>query len=169
MYIRLPGSALVLLILSLAGIGIGFAAVQLSGAQAPDFVLKSLAGKNLRLSEYRGGVVMLSFWASWCSDCRAQLAEINGIYSAYRQTGFQSLTVSMDRDRRDTSETMAALSLGFPVLVDANLEVSRLYDVESLPIAVLIDREGVLREVIHGYGQGSAQQYLQRVQALLTE
>ena len=75
----------------------------------------------------------------------------------------------MDRDRRDTSETMAALSLGFPVLVDANLEVSRLYDVESLPIVVLIDREGVLREVIHGYGQGSAQQYLQRVQALLTE
>ena len=169
MFKRLPGSALVLLILSLAGIGVGFAAVQLSGAQAPDFVLKSLAGKNLRLSEYRGEVVMLSFWASWCSDCRAQLAEINGIYSAYRQTGFQSLTVSMDRDFRDTSETMAALSLGFPVLVDANLEVSRLYDVDSLPIAVLIDREGVLREVIHGYGQGSAQQYLQRVQALLTE
>lgn len=169
MFIRLPGFALVLLILPLAGIGVGFAAAQSSGAQAPDFVLKSLAGKNLRLSEYRGEVVMLSFWASWCSDCRAQLAEINGIYSAYRQTGFQSLTVSMDRDRRDTSETMAALSLGFPVLVDANLEVSRLYDVESLPIVVLIDREGVLREVIHGYGQGSAQQYLQRVQALLTE
>ncbi len=168
-FIRLPGVALGLLILCVTGIGVGFAAAPVSGAQAPDFVLKSLAGENLRLSEYRGEVVMLSFWASWCSDCRAQLAEMDGIYSAYRQAGFQSLTVSMDRDPRDTSEMMATLRLGYPVLVDAGLQVSRLYDVESLPIAVLIDREGIVREVIHGYGQGSEQHYLQGVQALLTE
>ena len=49
------------------------AATQLLGSEAPDFVLKSVAGKNLRLSEYRGDVVMLSFWATWCGDCRAQL------------------------------------------------------------------------------------------------
>lgn len=166
---KLPGSALVSLILCLAGTGVGYAAAQLSGAQAPDFVLKNLAGENLRLSEYRGEVVMLSFWASWCSECRAQLAAMNGIYSAYRQTGFQSLTVSMDKDRRGTSETMAALSLGYPVLYDADLEVSRLYDVDSLPIALLIDREGVVREVIYGYGQGSEPQYLERVRTLLAE
>lgn len=166
---KLPGSALISLNLCLAGIGVGFAAAQLSGAQAPDFVLKSLAGENLRLSEYRGEVVMLSFWASWCSECRAQLTEMNGIYNAYRQTGFQSLTISMDRDRRDTSETMTALSLSYPVLYDAGLEVSRLYDVDSLPIAMLIDREGVVREVIHGYGQASEQQYLERIRTLLAE
>ncbi len=168
-FMRLPGSALVSLTLCLAGIGAGLAAASLSGAQAPDFVLKNLAGENLRLSEYRGEVVMLSFWASWCSECRAQLAELNGIHSAYGQMGFQSLTVSMDKNRRDTSATMGALSLGYPVLYDADLEVSRLYDVDSLPLAMLIDREGIVREVIHGYGQGSEPQYLERVQTLLAE
>jgi peroxiredoxin len=153
----------------MSGVGVGFAAAQLSGARAPDFVLKSLAGENLRLSEYRGEVVLLSFWASWCSDCRAQLADMNRMNNASGQTGLQSLTISMDKDRRDTSETMASLRVNYPVLYDGNLEVSRLYDVESLPIAVLIDREGIVREVIHGYGRDIGAQYLERVQALLTE
>jgi len=112
---------------------------------------------------------MLSFWASWCSDCRAQLADMNRMNSAYGQTGLQSLTISMDKDRRNTSETMASLRVNYPVLYDANLEVSRLYDVESLPIAVLIDREGIVREVIHGHDRDIEAQNLERVQALLTE
>jgi peroxiredoxin len=153
----------------MSGVGVGFAAAQLSGARAPDFVLKSLAGENLRLSEYRGEVVLLSFWASWCSDCRAQLADMNRMDSAYAQTGFQSLTISMDNDRLDTSETMASLRVSYPVLYDANLEVSRLYDVESLPIAILIDREGVVREVIHGHDRDIEALYMERVQGLLTE
>ena len=167
--ISLPGITAIVSILCLSGIGVGFAAAQLSGARAPDFVLKSLDDENLRLSEYRGEVVMLSFWASWCSDCRAQLAEMNRMHSAYGQTGLQSLTISMDKDRRNTSETMASLRVNYPVLYDANLEVSRLYDVESLPIAVLIDREGIVREVIYGHGRDIEAQYLERLQALLTE
>ena len=154
---RLRGAAIVLSILGLLGagsIGVGFAATHLSGAQAPDFVLKSFNGENLRLSEYRGEVVMLSFWASWCSDCRAQLADMNGIYRALNEEGLQSLTVSMDSSIHDTSDMIADLSLTYPVLNDADLEVSRLYDVESLPIVMLIDREGTVREVIPGLRQG---------------
>jgi len=151
------------------GIGVGFAATQLSGAQAPDFVLKSLSGKNLRLSEYRGEVVVLSFWASWCSDCRAQLSDVNAIYDTFREVGLQSLTVSMDRNPHDASDMREELNLAYPVLNDAELTVSRLYDIESLPIVMLIDREGTVREVIQGYGREGELQYAERIEALLTD
>ena len=166
---RLSGLALVVSVLCTAGIGNNFVAAQSLGVRAPDFVLKSFAGENLRLSEYRGEVVMLSFWASWCSDCREQLTEINDIHGAYAQTGLRSLTVSMDTNRRDTNEMIAELGMGFPVLHDEGREVSRLYDIESLPLVVLIDREGIVREVIEGHDRDSEQQYLEQVQALLTE
>ena len=65
---RRPGTVLGVLILCASGIGSGLAAVHLSGEQAPDFVLKSIAGENIRLSEHRGEVVMLSFWAKWCDE-----------------------------------------------------------------------------------------------------
>ena len=166
---KLPGIAVVLLALGIAEIGSSYAASQLAGSRAPDFVLKSFAGENLRLSEYRGEVVLLSFWANWCGDCRAQLAQINSLYGSLADSGLQSLTVSMDTNQRDADEMIAALDMHYPVLDDVELEISRLYDVESLPIAVLIDREGIVREIIEGYSEGDEDQYLERVQALLME
>jgi peroxiredoxin len=164
-----PAFAVALVALGITGIGASFAAAQLAGSRAPDFVLKSFSGENLRLSEYRGEVVLLSFWANWCSDCPAQLAQINTLYGSLADSGLQPLTVSMDTNQRNADELMAALEIRYPVLDDAGLEISRLYDVESLPIVVLIDREGIAREVIEGYSEGDEDQYLERVQALLME
>ena len=166
---RLPGALLSVLILGLSGIGTGLAALHLSGEQAPDFVLKSVSGENIRLSEYRGQVVVLSFWAKWCGDCRAQLAGLNEMYGLYREAGFEIIAVSMDRDMDDARETSQALEVSYPVLFDAGREVSQLYDVGSMPIIVLIDREGVVREVIEGYRRGTEEEYLNRVRALLRE
>jgi alkyl hydroperoxide reductase subunit AhpC len=75
----------------------------------------------------------------------------------------------MDKNLHDWSDMRAELSLAYPVLDDASLTVSRLYDVESLPIVLLIDREGVVREVIRGYGRGSDQKYSEGVEALLKD
>jgi peroxiredoxin len=144
----------------------GSAATQLLGADAPDFVLKSLSGDNLRLSEYRGEVVMLSFWATWCGDCRAQLAELAAMRDRYRDAGVELLAVSLDQSPRQASEVVEA---SYPVLHDAAGEVGRLYDVTKMPVMVLIDRGGVVREVFEGFRRGNEQQYLERVQALLRE
>jgi len=143
------------------------AATQLRGAEAPDFVLKSLSGENLRLSEYRGEVVMLSFWATWCGDCRAQLSELAIMRDRYQDAGVELLAVSLDQNARQASEVMAGAS--YPVLHDAAGEVGRLYDVTKMPVMVLIDRGGVVREVYEGFRRGNEQQYLERVQALLRE
>jgi peroxiredoxin len=143
------------------------AATQLLGSDAPDFVLKSLAGKNLRLSEYRGEVVMLSFWATWCGDCRAQLSALGEMRDRYQDAGVELLAVSLDQNVRQAEDVAARAS--YPVLHDAGGEVGRLYDVSKMPVMVLIDRGGVVREVFEGFRRGNEEQYLERVQALLRE
>ena len=158
------GAALIAL---LAATSTGSAAAQLKGAEAPDFVLKSSSGKNMRLSEYRGEVVMLSFWATWCGDCRAQLAELGAMRDRYQDAGVELLAVSLDQSSRQASEVTAGAS--YPVLHDAAGEVGRLYDVTKMPVMVLIDRGGVVREVFEGFRRGNEEQYLERVQALLRE
>jgi peroxiredoxin len=155
------------LVALLAVTGTGFAATQLRGAEAPDFVLKSLTGKNLRLSEFRGEVVMLSFWATWCGDCRAQLEELAAMHDRYQDAGVELLAVSLDQNAKQASEVTAEAS--YPVLHDSGGEVGRLYDVTKMPVMVLIDRGGVVREVFEGFRRGNEQEYLEHVQALLRE
>jgi peroxiredoxin len=142
---------------------------QLAGSAAPDFVLKSVSGRNLRLSEYRGEVVMLSFWATWCGDCRTQLERLGDMYTRYQDAGVELLAVSLDQNAKQAQEAAAALGVSYPVLHDAGGEVGRLYDVSKVPVMVLIDRGGVVREVFEGYRRGNEDQYLERVQALLRE
>jgi peroxiredoxin len=143
------------------------AATQLLGSEAPDFVLKSLEGKNLRLSEYRGEVVMLSFSASWCGDCRAQLTELGAMRDRYQDAGVELLAVSLDQSARQAEGMTAAAT--YPVLHDAAGDVGRLYDVTKIPVVVLIDRGGVVRDVFEGFRRGNEALYLERVQALLRE
>ena len=158
------GAALVALLVAAGTVS---AATALKGAEAPDFVLKSSAGKNLRLSEYRGEVVMLSFWATWCGDCRAQLTELGAMRDRYQDAGVELLAVSLDQSARQASEMTAGAT--YPVLHDAAGEVGRLYDVTKMPVMVLIDRGGVVREVFEGFRRGNEERYLEHVQALLRE
>jgi peroxiredoxin len=164
-----PGFVVTLATLVVAAIGAVSAATQVPGEAAPDFVLKSVAGENLRLSEYRGEVVMLSFWASWCGDCRAQLSELGEMYARYQDAGVELLAVSLDQNERQASDAAAALDVSYPVLHDAGGEVGRLYAVERMPMMVLIDREGIVRDVFEGFRRGNETEILERVQALLRE
>ena len=88
-----------------------------------------------RLSEYRGEVVMLSFWATWCGDCRAQLEELGAMHDRYQDAGIELLAVSLDQNARQASEVTAGVS--FPVLHDPAGDVGRLYDVDRMPVMVL--------------------------------
>lgn len=141
----------------------------LDGRSAPDFVLKSLGGDNLRLSEYRGEVVMLNFWASWCGPCRQGMSVLDEMYERYHKVGFELLGVNIDRDPTRAAEMVRALGVTFPVLYDERKQVTRLYQVEDMPVTMLIDRNGVVRYVNYGFQPSSEEKYVNQIRTLLRE
>jgi peroxiredoxin len=130
-----------LLALAAAGSGASTPAV----AAAPDFALASIAGSNYRLSEYRGEVVALVFWASWCGDCRRELERFERLRRTYGSAGFTVLGVNLDSEPERAQALAGAAGIGYPVLLDAAMEVSRSYRADDLPLIVLIDRHGAIR------------------------
>ena len=141
----------------------------LAGQPAPDFALKSSSGQNMRLSEHRGDVVMINFWATWCGPCRQEMPLLDELYSRYQRVGFNLLGVNIDDDSSRAMEMINELGVSFPVLFDAAKEVSRLYQVDAMPVTVIVDREGNVRHVHQGYKPGYEQKYLDQVRALLRE
>ena len=170
MRLNRPGlfrSLAVLLLGTIAAASI--AASNMEGQPAPDFALKSATGENLRLSEYRGDIVMINFWATWCGPCRQEMPLLDELYGRYQRVGFRLLGVNIDDDAGRAMQMVDELGVGFPVLFDSRKEVSKLYDVEAMPVTLLLDREGTIRHVHHGYKPGYEQIYLDQIRALLRE
>ncbi len=145
------------------------AASDLSGQHAPDFALRSASGENLRLSEYRGDVVMINFWATWCGPCRQEMPLLDDLYNRYNRVGFNLLGINIDDDPRRAMKMVEDLGVSFPVLFDDSKAVSKLYQVEAMPVTVLVDREGTIRYVHHGYKPGYEEHYLTEIRTLLRE
>ena len=147
----------------------GLASSGMEGQPAPDFALKSATGENLRLSEYRGDVVMINFWATWCGPCRQEMPLLDELYTRYQRVGFNLLGVNIDDDALGAMKMVEELGVNFPVLFDSRKEVSKLYEVEAMPTTVLLDREGNVRHVHHGYKPGYEEKYLAEIRSLLRE
>ncbi len=141
----------------------------LIGQPAPDFVLKSASGENLRLSEFRGDVVMINFWATWCGPCRQEMPLLDEMYTRYQRVGFNLLGVNIDDDSRKALNMISDLGVSFPVLFDVRKEVSKLYKVDAMPVTILVDRDGKVRHVHQGYQPGYEQDYLDEIRSLLRE
>jgi peroxiredoxin len=136
---------------------------------APDFTLKSHTGENLKLSEFRGEVVMINFWASWCGPCRQEMPLLDELYNAYKPMGFTILGINVEEDAGQARGLLEEIPVSFPVLFDTRSQVSKLYDVVAMPSSVLIDRDGNVRYLHHGYKPGYEQTYQQQVRALIRE
>ncbi|HEX7435541.1 MAG TPA: TlpA disulfide reductase family protein [Caldimonas sp.] len=134
---------------------------------APDFTLHTMGGPNLRLQEQRGRVVMVNFWATWCGPCRQEMPQLNRLYEKYRASGFVLLGVNVDDDALKAADVAAKLGVKFPVLLDTDKAVSRLYDLSTMPSTVLIDRDGKVRYVHRGYLTGYEDNYEKQIRELL--
>ena len=137
--------------------------------EAPDFTLKSLEGDNLRLEEYRGEVVLINFWATWCGPCRQEMPILDRLHQRYEDTGFTVLGVNVEGEAGPAQELVDKTKVTFPVLIDDGQRVSELYDLEAMPSTYVIDRDGKLRYVHLGYKPGDEAKYVEVVKALIKE
>jgi len=145
------------------------AADPLIGHEAPDFALHAAHGPNVRLSEHRGEVVVVSFWGSHCGTCSAQLQALNRSYATFRSAGLEVLGVNVDDDQRRAAETAGGYGVQFPILLDPNKSVSRDYRVDNLPMTLLIDRDGRVRYVHRDFSKPGEALYLDELRGLLNE
>jgi peroxiredoxin len=141
----------------------------LIGEAAPDFALRAAAGGNVRLSEHRGEVVVLSFWSSRCTPCRTQLAALSRSLATYQSAGLAVYGVGVDDDPVQALAFARSTGVGFELLLDPAKAVSRSYQVDNLPMTVLIDRNGTVRHVLRDFSAASNGLYLRELRALLNE
>lgn len=144
-------------------------AYELLGQPAPDFALRAATGSNVRLSEHRGEVVVVSFWSSRCTPCRSQLGALNRSFQTYRSAWLVVYGVGVDDEPRQSLEFARSTGVSFPMLLDPSKDVARNYQVDNLPMTLLIDRNGIIRYVLRDYSDANTALYLQELRALLNE
>ncbi len=116
-----------------------------TGQAAPDFALTDVDGQPVRLADYRGKVVVVDFWATWCGPCRMELPDLKSLYSTYKPQGFEILGLSVDEDPPAVVKKFAQTN-GIPYrIVMADQDTQGRYGVRAYPTTLVIDRNGVIR------------------------
>lgn len=140
------------------------------GFSAPDFTLETLDGRQMTLSDLRGQVVLVNFWASWCPPCRAEMPAIERVYRSYKDLGLEVLAVNTTNqdDVAAAAAFVQELGLSFPIPLDHTGAVSASYNLRGLPSSYFIDEQGVIRSVVVG-GPMSEALVQSKVEELLRE
>ena len=146
-----------------------YAASEKLSGKAANFTLKSRSGKNIKLSELRGEVVMLNFWASWCGPCRKEMPLLEKIHKKYKRLGFTLLGVNVEENSSDAKNYLKDVKVTFPILFDRTQKTSKLYNVSAMPTTILIDRNGNKRFIHKGYKAGYENDYKKQIKKLLRE
>jgi peroxiredoxin len=136
---------------------------------APPFTLAAKSGSDVSLSQFKGQVVMINFWASWCGPCRQEMPLLESIYKKYNKLGFTMIGVNVEPDSKAANDWLKATPVSFPILYDRDSKVSKLYDVAGMPSTVIIDRNGNLRKLHRGYKPGDENEYLDSIRTLIRE
>ena len=164
-------SACVLAAVLCAGSGVSHAAEKypLLGQPAPDLVARGLSGENVRLSEHRGEVVVVSFWSGSCNTCRAQLEALDRIAKTYHSAGLVVLGVNLDDNLARAEKFARAQDVDFQLLVSTAKTTGREFGVDRLPMVMFLDRSGVLRVAHREFKSRDEAQYVRELRKLLDE
>ena len=125
-------------------------AVAQVGFLAPDLTLMGLSGEPVSLEEFRGQPVILNFWASWCGPCRAEMPALEQVTTRYADEGLVVLLVNQGETETIISDFLTEMGLALPVLLDRELNATKLYRVQALPTTFFIDREGRIQDLTIG-------------------
>ena len=136
---------------------------------APAFALGAMGGSTVDLAQYKGQVVMINFWATWCGPCRQEMPILEQLHKKYKPMGFTMIGVNVEPDSKGAVDWLKATPVTFPILFDTESKVSKLYSVSGMPSTVIVDRKGNLRWLHRGYKPGDENEYLDQIRALVRE
>jgi peroxiredoxin len=138
------------------------------GEPAPNFQLRDLQGRLVALSDLRGKVVMVNFWATWCGPCRVEMPAMEQLYQTFSRKDFEILAVSTDAEGVSVTRPFQKENrLTFPILHDDDYRVGLTYGARSLPMTFMVDRQGIVRHQIFGARDWGAPEAHQLVQMLM--
>jgi peroxiredoxin len=140
-----------------------------ASAVAPDFTLPARDGGNVSLSELKGQVVMINFWATWCGPCRQEMPLLQQIQARYEPLGFTLVGINVEPDSAAAQAWLSQVPVSFPILFDRQNKVAASFGVEGMPSTVFIDRAGNVRYVHRGYRPGDEAKYADMVRSLVKE
>ena len=142
----------------------------LAGELAPDFTLRDIDGKEVKLSTFKGKVVMVNFWATWCGPCKIEMPHLDKMDREFEDRGFEVISISTD-DARAASKVKPLIKrggYGFTVLLDKDTTVVAQYNpAKTLPYNALIGRDGRIHKVYQGYNPGDEVEMRKDVEGLL--
>jgi cytochrome c biogenesis protein CcmG, thiol:disulfide interchange protein DsbE len=137
------------------------------GKAAPDFQLPSLKQDSVKLSNYKGKVVYLDFWASWCGPCKKTFPWLNELQKKYGKDGFEVVGVNVDAKKADADSFLAATPAEFTVLLDPEGKVANTYELQGMPSSYIIDRSGKVFLAHRGFKDGEAAELEGKIKQLL--
>ena len=139
------------------------------GIMAPAFTLIGLDGNAITLEQFKGKVVFLDFWAPWCIPCKQELPELDKLYQKYGKEGFEVIGVCEDAPENVVKEFLRKAPVTFNILIDKSGDVADEYRISSLPIGLIIGRDGIIRHRHMGFGQEFLPMYEKEINVLLKQ
>lgn len=138
------------------------------GDEAPNFQLRDLAGNMVSLSQLRGKVVLVNFWATWCGPCRIEMPAMEQLYRSFSRKDFEILAVSTDpQGAAVTRPFQQEMGFTFPILHDAEYRIGLMYGARSLPMTFMVDRNGIVRQKVPGARDWGGPDARELIQALM--
>ena len=159
---------LILLLTVFTGTGIS---QEKNDSSAPDFKGKTPEGKEIKLSDYAGKVVLIDFWASWCTPCREEMPELIKFYKTHNDPKFELVAVNIDKDKDNMQHFLDQLfpKPGFPIIADNEQQIPALFNIEAMPTTIFIDKKGKVRFRHDGFKQSYINDFNEELTQLLKE
>ena len=148
---------------------IASACLAVAAQSAPDVTLQTAEGTPVPLATYKGKVLLVDFWASWCVPCKASFPALNAIYREYQPRGLEVVAVNLDEDRRQAEAFLAAHPHQMPVVFDPTGGAPLAFGVKGMPTSFLIDKAGAIRFTHMGYSGNVDVSYRREIAELLAE
>jgi cytochrome c biogenesis protein CcmG/thiol:disulfide interchange protein DsbE len=158
----------ILLILTLAAFAADAPKI---GETAPQFQGTTFDGKKIELGDFKGKVVLIDFWASWCGPCRKEMPFLIELYYHYRKSPFEIVAVNIDDKLDNAKKFMDQLpeEIRFTIVQDPKQQIPPKYDIKGMPSSIVLDKEGIIRFWHTGFKESSKEDYISEIDGLLKE